>query len=126
MEQISPASLRRVLLSTLVSSVALTHWTLAPAADPGSAPASAPSLGLKQYVLPDHTASAMLPPNWKVVQTGVAFISAQGPNGEIAMFGVLVPAHDGGTTSVTPTVLNQPYSASPKDKFTQSLSWVRA
>jgi hypothetical protein len=68
----------------------------------------------------------MLPPTWKVVQTGVAFISAQGPNGEIAMFGVLVPAHDGGATSVTPTVLNQPYSANPKDKFTQSLNWVRA
>ena len=118
--------LRRLRLAILMATVTLAAWTLAPAADPSSAPAAPSSMGLKQYVLPDHTASAMLPPNWKVIQTGVAFISAQGPNGEIAMFGVLVPAHDGSATSVTPTVLNQPYSASPKDKFTQSLSWVRA
>lgn len=121
MDQISPSSLRRIVLSILVGSIPLSAWTLATAADPSSAPPAASSLGLKQYVLPDHTASAMLPPNWKVVQTGVAFISAQGPNGEIAMFGVLVPAHDGSATSVTPALLNQPYSASPKDKFTQSL-----
>jgi hypothetical protein len=67
----------------------------------------------------------MLPESWKVTQTGVAFISAQGPNGEMAMFGVLIPAHDGSTTSITPTVLNQPYSSDAKDKFTQSLAWVR-
>jgi hypothetical protein len=81
--------------------------------------------GLKQYVLPDHTASVMLPDTWKVTQTGVALIVAQGPNGELAMFGILVPAHDGTTTSITPQLLNQPYSADPKDKFTQSLAWVR-
>jgi hypothetical protein len=81
--------------------------------------------GLKQYVLPDHTASVMLPGTWKVTQTGVALIVAQGPNGELAMFGILVPAHDGSTTRITPQVLNQPYSADPKDKFTQSLAWVR-
>jgi hypothetical protein len=80
---------------------------------------------LKQYVLPDHTASVLLPPSWTVTQTGTAYISAQGPNGELAMFGVLIPAHDGTTTSITPTVLNQPYSADAQDKFTQSLAWVR-
>ena len=126
MDQNSANGLRRVLLSSWVVSSVLAPWMLAQAADPSSAPVAAPNQGLKQYVLPDHTASAMLPPNWKVVQTGVAFISAQGPNGEIAMFGVLVPAHDGNTTSITPAVLNQPYSASAKDKFTQSLNWVRA
>jgi hypothetical protein len=81
--------------------------------------------GLKQYVLPDHTASVMLPDSWKVTQTGVALIVAQGPQGELAMFGILVPAHDGSSTSITPQVLDQPYSADPKDKFTQSLTWVR-
>jgi hypothetical protein len=126
MDQFSATRLRRILLSACVVSSVLAPWRVALATDPTAVPAPAANPGLKQYVLPDHTASAMLPPNWKVVQTGVAFISAQGPNGEIAMFGVLVPAHDGGSTSITPAVLNQPYSASPKDKFTQSLNWVRA
>lgn len=126
MDQFSATRLRRILLATCVVSSLLAPWRMALAADPTAVPAAASNSGLKQYVLPDHTASAMLPPDWKVVQTGVAFISAQGPNGEIAMFGVLVPAHDGSTTSITPALLNQPYSASPKDKFTQSLNWVRA
>jgi hypothetical protein len=99
----------------------LSAWALATTA----VAATDATQGLQQYVLPDHTASVMLPATWKVTQTGVAFIVAQGPNGEMAMFGVLVPAHDASTTSITPTVLNQPYSADPKDKFTQSLAWVR-
>jgi hypothetical protein len=124
--KITASDLRRLLLSCLLASGAPAPWSLTLAAEAGSAPAAGSNMGLKQYVLADHTASAMLPPDWKVVQTGVAYISAQGPNGEIAMFGVLVPAHDGSSTGVTPSVLNQPYSASPKDKFTQSLTWVRA
>lgn len=115
-----------LLAPALAAAVIFATPAQAQSSSPTSVPASATNLGLMQYVLPDHTASAMLPPNWKVVQTGVAFISAQGPNGEIAMFGVLVPAHDGSATSVTPALLNQPYSASAKDKFTQSLNWVRA
>jgi hypothetical protein len=116
---------RRVLLTACVAVNALAFSTLAPAAADPSSPAGAASLGLKQYVLPDHTASVMLPQSWKVIQTGVALISAEGPNGEMAMFGVLIPAHNGSTTSITPTVLNQPYSSGAKDKFTQSLAWVR-
>ncbi len=116
--------LRRVLLTACVAVNALPFCALAAAADPAP-PTGAAAAGLKQYVLPDHTASVMLPATWKVTQTGVALIFAQGPNGEMAMFGALIPAHDGTTTSVTPTVLNQPYSAGAKDKFTQSLAWVR-
>lgn len=101
---------------------ALTALLLASVATAATDPSTQ---GLKQYVLPDHTASVMLPDTWKVTQTGVALIVAQGPSGELAMFGVLVPAHDGTATSITPQVLNQPYSADPKDKFTQSLAWVR-
>jgi hypothetical protein len=111
------------VLLLAASTVALVT---AQGAEPTASTASASTSGLKQYVLADHTASAMLPPDWKVVQTGVAYISAQGPNGEIAMFGVLVPVHNGNATSITPSVLNQPYSAAPKDKFTESLNWVRA
>jgi hypothetical protein len=116
---------RRVLLTVCVAVNALALCTFTAAAADPSAPAGAAALGLKQYVLPDHTASVMLPESWKVTQTGVALIEAEGPNGEMAMFGVLIPAHDGSTTSITPSVLNQPYSTDAKDKFTQSLAWVR-
>jgi hypothetical protein len=125
MDRWTATPVRRVLLTAFVAFNALAFWTLAPAAAEPSSPAGAATLGLKQYVLPDHTASVMLPESWKVTQTGVALIYAEGPNGEMAMFGVLIPAHDGSTTSITPTVLNQPYSAGAKDKFTQSLAWVR-
>ena len=49
---------------------------------------------LTKYVLPDQTASVMLPDGWHVTQTDVAFIRAEGPKGELAMFGVSVPAHN--------------------------------
>jgi hypothetical protein len=117
---------RHGFLPALMAMSAFAPWTLASAAaDSASPPAAAPTLPLKQYVLPDHTASVMLPDTWKVTQTGVALIQAQGPKGELAMFGILIPAHDGRTTGITPAVLNQPYSADAKDKFTQSLAWVR-
>jgi hypothetical protein len=118
MIRITATPLLRLPLVAVTALGALALATLAPAATDATQ-------GLKQYVLPDHTASVMLPDTWKVTQTGVALIIAQGPKGEMAMFGVLVPAHDGSTTSVTPKLLNQPYSADPKDKFTQSLAWVR-
>jgi hypothetical protein len=126
MNRLPTSPCRRVLLPALMALSALAPWTLAlAAADSASTPVAAPTLPLKQYVLADHTASVMLPETWKVTQTGVALIQAQGPNGELAMFGILIPAHDASTTSITPTVLNQPYSADAKDKFTQSLAWVR-
>ncbi len=120
MNRTTTLPLPRALLVALTALSALGCANLALAATDAS------TQGLKQYVLPDHTASVMLPDTWNVTQTGVALIIAQGPAGEMAMFGVLVPAHDGSTTSVTPQVLNQPYSADPKDKFTQSLAWVRS
>ena len=126
MDRWTATPLRRLFLTAFVATNVLAVGIVVPAAaDPSASPAGAAALGLKQYVLPDHTASVMLPESWKVTQTGVALIEAQGPNGEMAMFGVLIPAHDGSTTSITPTVLNQPYSSGTKDKFTQSLAWVR-
>jgi hypothetical protein len=126
MDRLPAASFRRASRRALMALSALAPWTLAlAAADPATTPAAASTPPLKQYVLADHTASVMLPETWKVTQTGVALIQAQGPNGELAMFGILIPAHNGSTTGITPTVLNQPYSADAKDKFTQSLAWVR-
>jgi hypothetical protein len=83
---------------------------------------------LTKYVLPDQTASVMLPDGWNVTRTGIAFIRAEGPRGELAMFGVIVPAHDapGGGPPSPSAPLSQPYSAGPADKLQQSIAWVRA
>jgi hypothetical protein len=82
---------------------------------------------LTKYVLPDQTASELLPDGWHVTQTDVAFIRAEGPNGELAMFGVSVPAHNAPSTGAPPPArLNQPYGADSGDKLSQSIQWVRA
>lgn len=102
----------------------------------GAATAAAPTAAsgpmvaiqpLTKYVLPDQTASVMLPDGWHVTQTDVAFIRAEGPNGELAMFGVSVPAHnETGAGAPPPARLNQSYSADPGDKLNQSIQWFRA
>jgi hypothetical protein len=101
----------------------------APANAETSAPAG-PTIAIQpltKYVLPDKTASVMLPAGWQVTQTGPAFIRAEGPNGELAMFGVTVPAHDAaGAAQPPPAPLNQSYSADAADKLNQSIQWVRA
>jgi hypothetical protein len=82
---------------------------------------------LTKYVLPDKTASVMLPDGWSVTQTGVAYIRAEGPNGELAMFGLTVPAHDAaGSSAPSPAPLSQPYNADAGDKLNRSIGWVRA
>jgi hypothetical protein len=98
-------------------------------APPAAAAAAGPTIAIEpltKYVLPDQTASVMLPDGWHVTQTGVAFIRAEGPHGEIAMFGVTVPAHNGPAGSVLPPQpLSQPYAADPADKLNASIQWVR-
>jgi hypothetical protein len=108
---------RGLLLFTLFA-------TGAQAADSESTIAIQP---LTKYVLPDQTASVMLPDGWRVTQTGVAYIRAEGPKGELAFFGLTVPAHDAaGGGAPPPAPLNQPYSADAGDKLSQSITWVRA
>ena len=100
------------------------------AAGAATSAASGPMVAIQpltKYVLPDQTASVMLPDGWHVTQTDVAFIRAEGPNGELAMFGVSVLAHNAaGTGAPPPARLNQSYSADPGDKLNQSIQWVRA
>ena len=101
------------------------------AADPADpAVATIPIQPLTKYVIPNQTASVMLPDGWQVTRTGIAMIRAQGPKGEIAMFGIMVPARDvpaaGGRGTAANAPLSQPYSADLGDKFTQSVQWVRA
>jgi hypothetical protein len=93
----------------------------------GQGPASSGAVPtLNSYVLPNRTASIALPANWRVLQTGVAFVRAQGPNNELAIFGIVVPAHNGTATASAQAGITQPYTAALKDKFTQSLGWVFA
>jgi hypothetical protein len=83
---------------------------------------------LTKYTLPDETASVMLPQGWRVTYTGIAFIRAEGPKGELGFFGLVVPAHDStaGSGPTSGAHLNQPYSADTGDKIQQSINWVRA
>ena len=112
----------RVLWSVVVaSSVALSLY-VAQAAD---APAASGTSNLKVFKLPDKSASILLPEDWHVVQTGVAYARTRGPNGEFALFGAIVPAHNS-SGDPGPTVLNQSYSADNKDKFIQSVNVLLA
>jgi hypothetical protein len=112
------------LIATAVPSGAQT--TAAGNADAASGP-TVTIQPLTKYALADGTASVMLPEGWRVTQTGVAFIRAEGPKGEIAMFGVTVPAHDGAAGGAgPPTPLSQPYDADAGDKLNQTIQWERA
>jgi len=123
---------RRTLVSArrLATVLPLLSFSAAVAAAQGGA-AQGPTVAIQpltKYVLPDQTASVMLPDGWHVTRTGIAFIRAEGPRGELAMFGVIVPAHDapGGGPPSPSAPLTQSYSAGPADKLQQSISWVRA
>jgi hypothetical protein len=89
-------------------------------------PNAAAIAALQTYELPDQTASARLPADWHVVQTGVGFIQARGPQGEFALFGVMIPAQDASPTAISPTGLTQPYTTDPEQKFLESINWMRA
>jgi hypothetical protein len=119
------AGIRTGFCGSFITSIAL--FACASAAAQTQAPSSSAALpALTSYVLPNKTASIALPPNWQVVQTGVAFIRAQGPNNELAIFGIVVPAHNGPTTATAAAGITQAYTAGLQDKFTQSLGWVFA
>jgi hypothetical protein len=127
---------RRTLLLTALIALPCGVWAsgawAAEAATPDKAAAkdSGPTVTIQpltKYSLADGTATVMLPDGWHVTQTGVAYIRAEGPKGEIAMFGVSVPAHDGmGGGVAPPAPLEQSYEADPGEKLNQSIQWVRA
>lgn len=123
MNRLRPTDLFRCLLLAWLA-LGARMATALPQVATESESKTAPLPALSPYVLPDKTASIKLPADWHVVQTGIAFIRAQGPNGELAMFGVVVPAHEAASTDITPGGVNQTYAAPLKDKFTQSMGWV--
>jgi hypothetical protein len=106
-----------------VASVATEHTAAAQTAAASSAPAAVAAL--QTYELPNRTASIRIPPNFRVTATGVGFIEAIGPEGEIALFGVMVPAQNSPTTSLTPGGVLQPYTADAREKFLEAINWVR-
>jgi hypothetical protein len=115
-------SSRALAASLLLASASLSSGhaqTLAP--DPNAAAIAA----LQTYELPDQTASVRLPSSWRVTSTGVGFVQAQGPNGELALFGVMVPAKNGAALNISPAGLVQPFNADPEQKFLASINWVR-
>jgi hypothetical protein len=81
---------------------------------------------LQTYQLPDQTGSARLPTDWNVVATGVGFIQARGPNGELALFGVMIPAKDASPAGLSAAGITQPYASDPEQKFLEAVNWVRA
>jgi hypothetical protein len=117
--------IRTGICGSFITSIALLASASA-AAQGQAQPSSAALPALTSFVLPNRTASIALPANWKVVQTGVAFIRAQGPNNELAIFGIVVPARNGTATASAAAGISQAYTAALQDKFTQSLGWVLA
>ena len=102
------------------------------ASNPAASPAAPDQMlsidPLVKYTLPDQTASVMLPDGWRVTRTGIAFIRAEGPKGELGFFGLVVPARDApaGSGPTPGAPLSQPYSAGTGEKIQQSINWVRA
>jgi len=129
----TPKIVTRILCLAAFAGTAFSACALAPgralaqtAPDPNAAAIAA----LQTYELPDQTASARLPADWKVVATGVGFIQARGPNGELALFGVMIPAKDGSPAGGSPvgvsaTGITQPYATDPEQKFLASINWLR-
>ena len=106
-------------VSAAGASPALAQTT---AADPNAAAIAA----LQTYELPNQTASARLPAGWQVVATGIGFIQARGPNGELALFGVMLPAHNASSPGSPQQGLTMPYASDPEQMFLQSINWIRA
>ncbi|MDR3521248.1 MAG: hypothetical protein P4L54_06490 [Acidocella sp.] len=114
--------LRAAYVSAVLAAVSLGPGAALAQTDPNAAAIAA----LKTYELPDHTASVRLPASWKVVATGVGFIQATGPHGELALFGVMIPAKDASPAGLSAGGIIQPYAADATQRFLASVDWVRA
>lgn len=119
----TPSALLAIAAVLLTPCGAFAQSASAPTTpDPNAAAIAA----LQTYQLPDQTASARLPSDWTVVATGVGFIQARGPNGELALFGVMIPAKDASPTGISAAGITEPYSDDPEQKFLQAINWIRA
>jgi hypothetical protein len=75
--------------------LAATLFLCATATRASSPPAAAkPAQNLTPYVFPDGSGSMGLPPGWTMISAQLGDVSAQGPNGEMLRFGLVVPVVD--------------------------------
>ena len=103
-----------------VAAMAVAIWAFCgppcAAVEPGGA--MVPVAPMKRYTRLDQTASVLVPAGWRVVYGRLVGIRAGGPNGELAMLGIVVPAKDAAASSAaSPTSpLAQPYTADLREK----------
>jgi hypothetical protein len=105
--------------------------TMGQATTQGGAPAAgAPAAKLTPYTTPDKTASAGVPPGWKVTQGAQIAIRMAGDNGESAALGISVLAKDGpyqaGKPGSAPIWLAMPNSTSLAQKYTMIIQAANA
>lgn len=78
----------------VLAAVAAPLWIAALLNGQTEKPAAAP-IQLTPYTAPDHSASAGIPPGWKVTQGSESLIRMSGPAGETVALGLAVVAHNG-------------------------------
>lgn len=90
-----------------------------------STPSAAPAPKLQAYTAPDKSASAGVPPGWKVTTGGQTVIVMTGPNNETINLGSAVVARNAafqlGQKPANGVTLSMPDSASLADKLTMIL-----
>ncbi len=98
-------------------------------AKPSTAPAGAP-VQLQAYTAPDQSASAGVPPGWKVTDAVGGAIKMSGPQGESITVGNLFVAHDGpfqlGQKGPNGAFMTMPGSAKLTDKLVMVLQQIAA
>lgn len=102
-ERLHPRALRTVCASAafaLAAAAPMEH-SAAQAAAPAT---SAPAAQLTSYTAPDKTATAGLPPGWKVTMGAQSLIRMSGPNGEMIDLGVIVLVKDGPYQAAKPGI----------------------
>jgi hypothetical protein len=113
--------LRIAALSVISSLIGIPAFFPAAAQANLQAPAGAGSVQLQPYTAPDNSASAGVPPGWKVTDGTQTAITMSGPQGEIIYLGVGYTAHDGpfqaGQKGPADSYMTMPYSAKLTDKL---------
>src|SRR5271167_1935860 len=93
-------------------------------AKPSTAP-TAPPIQLQPYTAPDQSASAGVPPGWKVISAASGSINMSGPQGETINFGDIFLAHEGtfqlGQKGPGAAMMSMPSSAKLTDKLVMFL-----
>lgn len=127
-ERRQPTALLRTVCASAIFALAAVAPMDYSAAQAGTPAASAPAPRLTPYTTPDKTASAGVPPGWKVTQGAQSVIRMTGPNGEIVGLGVGVLVKDGPYQAAkpgsAPIWLAIPNSTPLAQKFTMTMQAI--